>query len=1206
MPNPRAQQPLSFDQIIKDAKSLGVPAQALLDALAGGVKGSVSATVGAPADIYNLLNQVSFRGQLPNLPYGSEDISKMLPDVVPTQDKSRQHSAEYGENMGSFIPTPMTGQTLKGAVKLGKAGARALGEEMGRRAVMGESFTPFVNTAIPQTHVVKPKGGNWFANEVENKLKGYKQSDLLNNIKYYHGPEFEKAREARIKELKEHGNEGALRVAKILEENIEPDKAKGALNQWVDKNLTNYVKKEMGTPDDPVRKLAEEGIVHKPFEDLLQFDKDELGTYRAEQGFPPEGLGKSPQAQAWENEVDLTFNIKKAKGLQELPEKIAKAELANAERIQAEANLNSKVAQYFKNNLPNLTEKDLNNLVKGLGYDEKERLIDDNTFSNTLAKLQKLTSFDDDYNLKRLQENPWVNKVAPDTNIYSAQTGGLGFDHILDVLKEDVASGRLRPESLKNVSMEQAVRRTYEYDQEMAKKMAEAQFKVTEGMPVHKEYPEGYKWIELTTPKKELPSGWSVKEALNPISGKQFQVFDENGSPIVGAYGKTEESALNSATKQLGRPELEKALQYEGETMGHCVGGYCPDVLEGRSRIYSLRDAKGEPHVTVEAIPQKHPIGYNRQGNQPFPEDFEYSYKKLPQEQHQAVYNRAKEIFDSLEHESPSSVMDAFQQASNEIIGEAKPSIQQIKGKQNLAPKEQYLPYVQDFVKSGNWSDVGDIKNTGLYKLDKDFLGQVSAYMPEAVDIQHLRQPQREEALLKAMEVGELKPGYITRNEYESAVRKHGTPTYGEVTDDLLNQLQAPIPPVEGMKKGGAVTISNNPDTMYMELMDRHLAGGGAITKLARALAKKPEEIRAIAERMAPQVTGEVSGVAGKSKKQFLHEKSLPIDIRVDTPMPDPEIVDLAKHKGKVMVGIKGDPTVTNQTLHKVGNMELESPAPQHGGPLYGQGKDVFWASGLGPAQGVQNLAKEASKQYNAPVLGNYVMMGPDSYYYAQHLADANLNAIAKSGMTEEQIEKLNELIRKGGPLSKGPRPNFETVSDIGNAYMQMQMDPKLRKHFNELMMKPTLSEEIGIPRGQDIAYAITEPRLRNLERGVTGHSIGEMRPDQPLSYSSHPTYSHDIPGSFLGTSSHPVPYELSFPDTVKAVRSVPKQARQEFGSFGMVGPRQIIDQQLIDELGEYQRQMKILTGKKKGGAIKKAKGGEISEDDIQMEVRPL
>ena len=95
--------------------------------------------------------------------------------------------------------------------------------------------------------------------------------------------------------------------------------------------------------------------------------------------------------------------------------------------------------------------------------------------------------------------NPWLEKLDPKDVVHETQHpfSGLGFDHILDVLKEDVASGRLRPESLKNVSMEQAVRRTHEYDQEMAKKMAEAQFKVTEGMPVHKEYPEGYKWIEL-------------------------------------------------------------------------------------------------------------------------------------------------------------------------------------------------------------------------------------------------------------------------------------------------------------------------------------------------------------------------------------------------------------------------------------------------------------------------------------------------------------------------------------------------------------------------------------------------------------------------------------------------------------------------------------------------------------------------------------
>ena len=69
------------------------------------------------------------------------------------------------------------------------------------------------------------------------------------------------------------------------------------------------------------------------------------------------------------------------------------------------------------------------------------------------------------------------------------------------------------------------------------------------------------------------------------------------------AKSKTEEEAIADALKYDKR--LEEALKYEGDIMGHCVGGYCPDVESGKSRIYSLRDAKGEPHVTVEVKPNE-------------------------------------------------------------------------------------------------------------------------------------------------------------------------------------------------------------------------------------------------------------------------------------------------------------------------------------------------------------------------------------------------------------------------------------------------------------------------------------------------------------------------------------------------------------------------------------------------------------------------
>ena len=74
----------------------------------------------------------------------------------------------------------------------------------------------------------------------------------------------------------------------------------------------------------------------------------------------------------------------------------------------------------------------------------------------------------------------------------------------------------------------------------------------------------------------------------------------------------------------------------------------------------------------------------------------------------------------------------------------------------------------------------------------------------------------------------------------------------------------------------------------------------------------------------------------------------------------------------------------------------------------------------------------------------------------------------------------------------------------------------------------------------------------------------------------------------------------------MQSIRANPKQARQEFGSLKMVGPRQIVDQQMIDEIKAYEERMKALTGKKAGGAVRKAAGGEITADDLILEERKL
>jgi hypothetical protein len=604
----------------------------------------------APAKVSDILGELK-----PSDFTGTKGMSNVLHDVGRGYPPN---VLDVLDTLGMDI-TGFGGVGIGTAIKGGRKAAGALSDlaksETGYKLAQKVINSPYM--APMSMNVVKDTGGNWRGGSVENQLGGLLKAENLDN----------------------------------------PEQAK-ALNKWISSNLTNYVKKQMATPDDPVRKLAEQGITHKPsvlddYQDALAPRED-----RVKAGFPAEGLGQSQLARGWENASDDAITSNNAGEIQSAPQRAERMNAAKQKVTQELDALNQKFESRIRNS--GLKENEIQGLMRTMTPLEKADMIGDDSFiranADYLAQSSPVTALQ----AKIMEDNPWIAKVDPNSSVYTPHLGDLGFDHITDVLNQDLAAGRIRPEQLSKVSMEQAVRRAHEFDQEMAKKMAAAQVKVTEGMPVHKEYPEGYKWIELTSPKKELPSGWSVKEALNPMSGKQFQVFDENGSPIAGAYGKTEESALGSATKQLGRPELEQALKYEGDTMGHCVGGYCPDVIEGRSRIFSLRDAKGEPHVTIETKPG---------GG------------------HEYAGEKNKEIIRLAEERGIQKYMapgnEALWAEAEKNLAErgitAPQYIQQIKGKGNRAPKEDYLPFVQDFVKSGDWSDVGDIHNTRLRDLKK-------------------------------------------------------------------------------------------------------------------------------------------------------------------------------------------------------------------------------------------------------------------------------------------------------------------------------------------------------------------------------------------------------------------------------------------------------------------------------------------------------
>ena len=440
--------------------------------------------------------------------------------------------------------------------------------------------------------VIKPKGGQWLSGSVEDALSGLKQD--FGSI----------------------GRGGALH----------PDDA--AINNWVGSNLTKYVKNLMGTPEDPVRALAEQGVLH--------VNPDQLT--RGHATVHPSGdvlskLGQSQEAKSWENASD--------------------------------------------------------NFI----YPEEAR-----TFLQTRNGETGVPTVD---------RNPWLTSVSPETPVYDlaplTHPHDLGFDHIIDVLNAKLQEGSLRPETLNRVSVPDAVQFAHDFNAAQAKKMADAQLSAMQDIPVHKDYGDGMKWMELRHNPDALPEGWSLQKSEAPLGG--FDGINPAGNKI---YLGTDEDAANralaSAVNASGSLPLAKWLQQEGDAMGHCVGGYCDDVLSGRSRIFSLRDAKGEPHVTVEVTP----------GDQFASRDRLFD---LPTEEYAKVSKRAEEILAQGEITDLNAAMTA---ATNEMLGAPAQKIVQIKGKQNKAPNPEYLPFVQDFVKNPptgqSWSDVGDLKNTGLYK----------------------------------------------------------------------------------------------------------------------------------------------------------------------------------------------------------------------------------------------------------------------------------------------------------------------------------------------------------------------------------------------------------------------------------------------------------------------------------------------------------
>lgn len=418
---------------------------------------------------------------------------------------------------------------------------------------------------------------------------------------------------------------------------LEDDLPENFPREWLHQKLAHYVKNEMATPEDPIRAVAEnwpakrDALINEQQTKIPKL-QEMIARYEQNVELPPniktnniankqrEINDIQAKIAGFENYNPLHYDVKPASmtAYDNFNTRMNRKESGYPEEGFAKSELGKRwedVSDYSIDNRPASGFLPLKGEVDD--YLTLERKV--NPDSPRVAR-------DNSRREKTLLDNPWLAKIDPDTDVYQPRLDVLentGLDKLTEGLNRAISDTelpdglRIAPDKLARVTIPQAVEHVAKINAwDAAEKLKEGRNRATF---MHKDYPDkGLSWMEIRMPvaNEFTPDGY----------------HDDLSA-------------------------LDDALKFEGNTMGTCVGEYCDDVAQGISNIYSLRDRRGEPHVTIE---------------------------------------------------------------TRKNMDTGSDYINQIKGKANEAPIDKYLPSVHDFVRSKDWERVRDFGNTALLNLDEN------------------------------------------------------------------------------------------------------------------------------------------------------------------------------------------------------------------------------------------------------------------------------------------------------------------------------------------------------------------------------------------------------------------------------------------------------------------------------------------------------
>lgn len=438
--------------------------------------------------------------------------------------------------------------------------------------------------------------------------------------------------------------------------------------------------------------------------------------------------------------------------------------------------------------------------------------------------------------------------------------------------------------------------------------------------------------------------------------------------------------------------------------------------------------------------------------------------------------------------------------------------------------------------------------------------------------------------------------------------------------------------------KGGTVHMADggDMDQMQLAMMDKkvkkpkkpptplHFAPAPALSK---------KDIEAHAERITRQMAG-LDNPNNKTLQQLAREQNLQVDIRSGGPKSNLPVIDYSKlGKNAFTVGVPGDPSIgglvphdqtderhsmeypkAGEYLRGIGGEQLSSEVPMYGGYMYGgYGHPAGWASDLGASRGMFNVVQKLAKEDpSREIYGHYHKMTPESLNHAVHFLDALMTHSQLHNLTEEQRNMLNHLMREVQTTTNKkhrPYPSFPGFENPADVMAHAHLSSDMRKKMISLIGKEKYLPG-GTQRLDDVIFAASHPELRNIETGAGGNAIIKFDPKGNLkkSLSLHPTYGHDIPSQTIGQTRYTTPFQILAPRSHhRAVTQIAAMGKkvEPFNMAKMSIIREPIDEQYINQMGQYEQAMRKRLGYKKGGKIKMADGGQVDIKNIGVNEAP-